>query len=44
MDYQVLRASWVNLETEAPKENAVIKESQETEVHRVNVENQVLPA
>lgn len=42
MDYQVLRASWVNLETEAPKENAVIREFQETEAHKVNVANQAL--
>lgn len=40
MDYQVFRASWVSLEREAPKENGVIRESQETEAHKVNKENQ----
>lgn len=44
MDYQVLRASWVNLATEAPKENAVIREFQETEALKVNVGSQVLRA
>lgn len=44
MEYQVLRASWVSLETEAPKENVVIRGFQETEAHKVNRENQALQA
>lgn len=44
MDYQVPRASWVSLETEAPKENVVIRESQETEAHKANGENQAFQA
>lgn len=40
MDYQVLRASWVSLEIEVPKENVVIREFQETEAHKANRENQ----